>query len=243
MNLDVVPFSVQLSDVEFDYSSRLKEAQATSRPAFKCAQFAVKPTEHLFVYGPSGSGKTTLLGIITGILSPHSGVVSVLGTDLAKCTPSQKDAFRAQHIGYIFQQFNLVPYLSAKDNIMLSVLVSPARKAKLGENGGQELGRLAKALGIESILEKKPWELSVGQAQRVAAARALLGAPEIFICDEPTSSLDMDHRDRFVQTLIETATKQNSTVIFVSHDTSLRKHFSRSVLLTQINQGGNHVAD
>ena len=201
----------------------------------------VKAGEHLFIEGPSGSGKSTLLNLFAGVLSPKSGKISILDQNLAALSSSQKDSFRADHIGFIFQQFNLIPYLSVIDNIILPCSFTAIRKQKALQRSGDlktEAVRLLKALGLndQALFQRSVNELSVGQQQRVAAARAMLGSPEIIIADEPTSALDSAHRDAFINTLFNECEKENITLIFVSHDHSLKKHFSNHISLTDINQ-------
>jgi len=225
---------VQIRDLEFAY-------EATT-PVLRIEALDIKKLEKIFIFGPSGSGKTTLLGLLAGVLRARSGSVKILGRDLATMSASERDHFRGTHLGYIFQMFNLIPYLTAMDNITLSCRLNPERQAKLGggkvgESNINELAlRLASDLGISDILNKKATALSVGEQQRVAVARALLGAPELIIADEPTSALDSDHREKFLDLLFAEAKANDSTVLFVSHDRSLEKYFDRSVSLQEINR-------
>jgi len=201
----------------------------------------VKKGQHLFIQGPSGSGKSTLLNLLGGVLTPQSGDIEILGQQLDELSSSQKDAFRANHIGFIFQQFNLIPYLSVIDNITLPCTFSAPRKAKALKRSGsleKEATRLLAALGLDDadLLKRSVNELSVGQQQRVAAARAMLGSPEIIIADEPTSALDNDHRQAFIKILFEECQKEEITLIFVSHDSTLKDNFTHQINLQDINQ-------
>jgi len=201
----------------------------------------IKKGQHLFIEGPSGSGKSTLLNLLGGVLTPQSGELEILGQSLNQLSKSQKDSFRANHIGFIFQQFNLIPYLSVLDNITLPCTFSAARKSKALQRSGSlnaEAIRLLTALGLNDLelLQRSVNELSVGQQQRVAVARAMLGSPEIIIADEPTSALDNDHRQAFIKILFNECQKENITLIFVSHDASLKHYFTHSLNLQQINQ-------
>ena len=190
-----------------------------------------------FLFGPSGSGKTTLLGVLAGVLKPEEGEVSVLGRDLASLSGAERDAFRAEHIGYVFQMFNLIPYLSVLDNITLPVRMTAARRARLDGAGVKETARtLADHLQIGDLLQKPVTELSVGQQQRVAACRALIGAPEIIVADEPTSSLDFDRREAFLQLLFQECESAGATLMFVSHDRTLEPMFSHTISLPDINR-------
>lgn len=193
--------------------------------------------EKVFIYGPSGSGKTTLLGLLAGVLRADAGVVRVLGTDLTALSGRKRDALRAAHIGYIFQIFNLIPYLSVEENIVLPCRVSRERRDRLGGTDPHDAARsLAEALEIGGLLHEKVTKLSVGQQQRVAAARALIGSPELVIADEPTSSLDSDRRERFIELLFERCAEAGATLVFVSHDRQLEHAFDRALSLSDLNR-------
>lgn len=199
--------------------------------------------ERIFLHGPSGSGKTTLLGLIAGVLAPTVGRVQVLGQELGALGSAGRDRFRAAHVGYVFQMFNLIPYLSVRENITLPVRLSRLRRARLGgADPDQEATRLAAGLEIDALLDAPTAALSVGQQQRVAVARALMGAPELIVCDEPTSALDADRRDRFLELLFTSVQKAGSTLVFVSHDLSLAERFGRTLALAQLNRASARVA-
>jgi putative ABC transport system ATP-binding protein len=212
-------------------------AYTRSRTVLDIPSLRIERGEKVFIYGPSGSGKTTLLGLLAGVLRADSGAVRVLGTDLTTLSGHQRDLLRAEHIGYIFQLFNLIPYLSVEENIVLPCRVSQERRRRLnGVSAEQAAHTLAHALEIGDLLHEKVTRLSVGQQQRVAAARALIGAPELVIADEPTSSLDSDRRERFLELLFERCNAAGSTLIFVSHDRALERMFDRALSLTELNR-------
>ena len=197
--------------------------------------------ERVFLHGPSGSGKTTLLGLIAGILRPQGGNLAVLGADLGTMSGSERDSFRGERLGYVFQMFNLIPYLSVVENITLPCLLSAPRRARLMQAGSVASLELAAAaiaerLGIADLLGTPVTELSVGQQQRVAVARALLGAPELVIADEPTSALDSEHREDFLRLLFDETAHSGATVLFVSHDLTLAPLFQRALSLRDLNQ-------
>jgi putative ABC transport system ATP-binding protein len=194
----------------------------------------------LFLYGPSGGGKSTLLGLLAGVLLPREGTVSLLGTSWASLSGARRDAFRADHVGYIFQQFNLLPYLSVMDNVLLPCRFSRLRRQRAVTAAGSPRAAAAVLLqhvGLnESTWQRPALQLSVGQQQRVAAARALIGHPELVIADEPTSALDTALRDSFMALLLQQCRDAGSALIFVSHDSRLSTLFDRSLSLEQINQ-------
>lgn len=205
------------------------------RPAdafcLELANATVDAGKSLFLHGPSGSGKSTLLNLIGGVLLPARGAVSLLGQPLGELSASRRDAFRADHLGFIFQQFNLIPYLSVLDNVLLPCRFS-ARRAKRLSEPAAEARRLLAMLDLDPALLTRPAaELSVGQQQRVAAARALIGQPEILIADEPTSALDAERQAAFVELLLSEARQAGSAVVFVSHDLRLAAHFDQSLAL------------
>ena len=207
-------------------------------------EFKIKKHEHVFLQGPSGSGKSTLLGLVGGILVSESGTLKVLGQDIKNFTRSGRDSFRVDHLGFIFQLFNLLPYLSIEENVMLPLSFSSIRAKRAGRtkiDQVNEAHRLLKALALgEQLAEKSPvTELSVGQQQRVAAARALIGNPELIIEDEPTSALDADLRHSFLELLFGECKKAGSTLLFVSHDSTLSDLFSRKISMDEINNNVN----
>lgn len=206
--------------------------------------FQVTPGERLFVKGPSGSGKSTLLSLLSGVTTAVAGTVRVMGQELERLGSVQRDHFRADHIGYIFQMFNLIPYLSVVDNVMLPCRFSARRRSNALQRGKgleAEARRLLQHLDMDhpDLHRRAVTTLSVGQQQRVAAARALMGSPELLIADEPTSSLDSDRRESFIRLLFDECRGVGATLIFVSHDASLEHLFDRTIDLAKINRS-NH---
>lgn len=194
------------------------------KPVVDITSLEIKDGEHLFLYGKSGSGKSTFLNLLCGILTPNAGVIEVLGTELKTLSATQKDKFRADNFGAIFQEFNLLPYLSVEKNIALSCEFSKNKAANV-KNIKEEIKSLLNALELDVDLSTPAMNLSVGQQQRVAVARALIGKPKIIIADEPTSALDSDSKDSFMKLLFKQIEAQHSTLIFVSHDKSLSTNF------------------
>jgi putative ABC transport system ATP-binding protein len=227
--------AIELAGVEY--------AWVRGQPVLDVPEFSVARGERVFLKGPSGSGKSTLLGLVGGVLLPGRGHVRVLGQDLAALRGSARDTFRAAHVGFVFQMFNLVPYLSVLENVLLPVRFSAARRAKAGDLAA-EAHRLLHALGLgdDELQGRGVTQLSIGQQQRVAAARALLGRPEVVIADEPTSSLDWDARESFLQLLMHECAHAGTTLLFVSHDVTLERLFDRSVALAEINRAARRAA-
>jgi putative ABC transport system ATP-binding protein len=204
--------------------------------------FYLDAGEQVFLHGPSGSGKTTFLGLLAGVLQGAQGKLEVLGEDLIQSKSSRRDELRGAHMGYIFQMFNLVPYLTVEENILLPCQMSAKRRLRVaGGDLHKEAVRLAEALNIAPLLSKKATDLSVGQQQRVAAARALVGSPELIIADEPTSALDADHRTGFLKLLFAQCRERGASLLFVSHDASLMPLFSRQVSLSSVNEAAKGV--
>ncbi len=188
----------------------------------------------IFIHGASGSGKSTLLNLLTGVLTPTQGSISILDQSISHTKKAQLDSFRANHFGIIFQQFNLIPYLTVMENIMLPLSFSKHRLSKAQEYKSDihhQAMEILESLGLDehNISNRNITELSTGQQQRIAAARALIGAPEIIIADEPTSALDADAKHGFIDLLFNEVKKTNSTLIFASHDHTLATMFDRTL--------------
>ena len=198
--------------------------------------WSVKAGEKIFVHGPSGCGKSTFLNLISGMLVASDGRVDVLGKSLNKMSGRQRDTFRAHHIGYVFQQFNLIPYLDAISNIQLA---RHFNRGNITSQAQEEIEELLLSLNVSpSDWHKTTDKLSIGQQQRIAIARAFINKPEILIADEPTSSLDEENRYKFMSLLTDLVAKNNTTLVFVSHDNALSKNFDRSEAFSDISRVG-----
>jgi putative ABC transport system ATP-binding protein len=201
------------------------------------AELSVPAGGTLFLHGPSGCGKSTLLALMAGVLVAGRGSVSLLGQDWAALRPARRDARRADHVGVIFQQFNLLPYLSVLDNVLLPTRFSRRREQRCEGGAGASARSLLQQVGLHAPLwPRAARELSVGQQQRVAAARALIGAPELVIADEPTSALDAALRDEFMALLLGACRERGSTLVFVSHDERLAAQFHTRLDLRALNR-------
>ena len=229
--------AVEITDLRFAWSR-------ASDPVLDIPAFEIGSAERVFLRGPSGSGKSTLLGLIAGVLAPQTGQVRVLGEDMAAMSGARRDRVRGDQLGVIFQLFNLVPYLSVVQNVTLPLRFSSRRRKKLSGSPREEAERLLGRLGLgeTDLLSRKVSDLSVGQQQRVAVARALIGQPALVIADEPTSALDADARDRFIELLSEEASQSDAALLFVSHDAALAPHFQRAIDLADINRAAHQMA-
>lgn len=217
--------------------SNLSFAWPGHPPLLHIEALKMQAGERLFLQGPSGSGKSTLLGLIAGVLTPTSGQLNILGEDMTALSSAKRDHMRAARLGVIFQMFNLVPYLSVLENITLPLSFSKTRANALTRPAAEESRRLLSRLGLEdeSMLRRRVSDLSVGQQQRVAAARALIGSPDLIIADEPTSALDAETRDSFISLLTEETARTDAALLFVSHDPALATHFDRALNLAELN--------
>ena len=203
--------------------------------------------ERVFLRGPSGSGKTTLLSLVGGVILPQAGTVEVGGQALGALSAGARDRFRADHVGFVFQLFNLLPWLSARDNILLACRFAPQRRARIaaaGSTPAAEAARLAARLDRGAERRERPaTQLSVGQQQRVAAARALIGRPGLVVADEPTSALDADRQQTFIDLLLDECAAVGAALLFVSHDQRLAAHFDRVLDLGALVRAGLAAED
>jgi putative ABC transport system ATP-binding protein len=211
-----------------------------SQPTLDIESLRIEAGQGLMLTGPSGGGKTTLLSLAAGVLLAQQGAVELMGRDWASLPPAARDAHRVDHVGYIFQQFNLLPYLGVLDNVLLPCGFSRRRRERATASQGSTRAAaiaLLNALELPASLYHRPAsDLSVGQQQRVAAARALIGQPDIVIADEPTSALDEDRREAFMRLLMAQCAQAGSALLFVSHDTRLATHFGTVMDLPLINR-------
>lgn len=225
---------IALEDVQFGYGVRR---------VLDIPRLSIEQGSSVLLRGASGGGKSTLLGLLAGVLLPSRGHVEVAGRPLHTMRGAARDRFRADHLGVIFQQFNLLPFLSVRDNIALGLRFSRLRSERVSGPLDGEIARLLSALQLDPALMQRPaGTLSVGQQQRVAAARALIGRPALLLADEPTSALDRDAATAFLRLMSAQGQAAGTTVVVVSHDDSLQPLFDRTLALSQINlAGGDHA--
>ncbi|AEM51526.1 ABC transporter related protein [Stenotrophomonas maltophilia JV3] len=221
---------IALDDVQFGYGRRL---------VLDVPRLWIEQGSSVLLRGISGGGKSTLLGLLAGVLLPGKGSVEVAGQALQAMRGAARDRFRADHLGVIFQQFNLLPFLSVRDNIALGLRFSRLRSERISGSVDAEIVRLLRALQLDpALMQRRAGTLSVGQQQRVAAARALIGRPALLLADEPTSALDRDAATAFLQLMSAQCQAAGTTVLVVSHDDSLQSLFDRTIALSEINQAG-----
>jgi putative ABC transport system ATP-binding protein len=218
--------AIEIKDLIFRFSSDMD-------PVLCVPTWRVEPNERIFLQGDSGSGKSTLLGLLAGLRQPTSGDVTVLGTPISTLSGRKRDAFRAKNIGVVFQQFNLIPFLSVLDNILLAAEFAQVSSSAVRARGLELLERvnLDPALSL-----RKASQLSIGQQQRVAIVRALINSPALLLVDEPTSALDQANKETFLTLLHEVLDDANCAMIFVSHDPSIGELFEQRVAMGALNQ-------
>lgn len=217
---------LHMKDVRFRWPGRASFA-------LEVPSFDARRGETVLLLGESGSGKSTLLSLICGTIAAEAGEVTIDGTRLSGLTGGARDQFRAETIGVIFQQFNLLPFGSVVDNILLPLQFAPDRRARVSDPLA-EAASLSSALGLPDVQAAKAATLSVGQQQRVAVARALIGRPPLIIADEPTSALDANSQAAFLDLLFDQVRAHDTTLLMVSHDARLGERFDRVVQMAEI---------
>ncbi len=219
--------AVDMQDVRFAWGG--------GRFAIAVDDFRLEQGEHLLLTAPSGAGKSTLIALIAGVVQPQSGAIRIAGTDIVPMRASQRDAFRADSVGLIFQSFNLIPYLTALDNIVIPLSFAARRLKRLGgwSKASAQARVMLDDIGLPAarFSDQKAGQLSIGQQQRVAVLRALIGGPGLVMADEPTSALDRDHQQAFLKLLRRQTTQSGAGLIMVSHDLSLAPLFDRTAEL------------
>ncbi len=228
---------LSLQDVRFAWS-------AHAPPLLHVKAFSVARGERVFLHGASGSGKTTLLNLSSGVLLPQQGRLQLLGHELTTMPSAARDRLRGAEVGYIFQMFNLLPAFNALENVCAPCRFSAAKRQRVAAQGlsVEDAARhllLALQLDPQQLATQRVSRLSVGQQQRVAAARALLGAPPLIIADEPTSALDHDVREQFLDLLFAQCQKFNIALLLVSHARELGRRFDRSLAWRDLNRAGD----
>lgn len=219
------PF-VKVGSLRFTYAS--STPSRTDTPfVLHCDELCVERGESVAIVGPSGSGKTTLLSLIAGLILPDTGFVHVDGERIDRLDDAARRAYRVQKIGFVFQDFQLLDYLSVRENIALPFRIHPSMR--WSEQSQSDLLQVSRALGIEPLLSRRVQRLSQGERQRVAIGRALVTKPRLILGDEPTGNLDVANRDRVLDLILEQAALLSATVIMVTHDQGLLDRFDRVI--------------
>jgi putative ABC transport system ATP-binding protein len=208
--------------------SKIYEGSGMRTVAVDNVSIDIHQGEFVALVGPSGSGKTTLLALIAGLLQPSTGEVVIAGESLWKLNDAKRTAFRAKQIGFIFQSSNLVPYLSAVENVELMLKLNGTLDVEGRAWSRELLGRL----GMDQRISNLPTQMSGGQQQRVAIARALVHQPAIVLADEPTASLDTERALQVVQTLASLIHEQGRAGVMVTHDLRMCRYVDRVVRMT-----------
>ncbi len=214
---------LEVKNVKKIYTTRFAGNQVE---ALKNVSFSVEPREYVAIMGESGSGKTTLLNILASLDKPTGGKVYLKGNDLGKIKEKEMAAFRRQNLGFVFQDFNLLDTFSLKDNIFLPLVLS----GKKYDEMEKKIKPIAQRLGIEKLLEKYPYEVSGGQKQRAAIARAIITRPQLILADEPTGALDSKAADELL-TLFNAINEDGQTILMVTHSVKAASHAKRVLFI------------
>jgi len=199
-------------------------------PVLDVPHLEVSAGEQVVIRGRSGGGKTTLLNVIAGLATADQGRIVVNATDLTRLPEASRDRFRARHIGFVFQTFNLLPGFSALENVLLGMTFTGQR------NDSRRAAELLERVGLEHRLSHKPSALSVGEQQRVAVARALVNRPGLLLADEPTANIDPAHQQQVVDLLREVCRAENVAMLLVTHSLEVSGQFDRVEHLEQLNR-------
>jgi putative ABC transport system ATP-binding protein len=226
--INSLPDAIKLHNLNYTF-------QGSSLPVLSIPAWQVARNERVFLQGESGSGKSTLLGLLAGLQLPTLGEVEILGARMSALGVGKRDRFRAKHLGVVFQQFNLIPYLSALENVLLAAQFGTSDR----RGARQRAIELLESVNLPSSLhDRKAAALSIGQQQRVAIVRALINEPSLLLVDEPTSALDHNNRDAFLALLFDMLADMDCAMVFVSHDPTIGRLFDKQVRLAELNQVG-----
>ena len=198
-------------------------------------EILIKENSKTAIIGPSGSGKTTMLNLLAGILIPDKGTVNVSKVSVNKLSEKERRSFRIQNIGFVFQDFRLIPYLNVIDNILLPFRINSAIKPST--EAREQAQHLSEDLNISRLTKKYPSKLSHGEKQRVAIARALINSPKVILADEPTGNLDPENKNHIRDILFRSVEKQNATLIAVTHDHEMLEGFDNIIDFKKLRKG------
>jgi len=215
---------IEINDLTFEYPG--------SDFRFNLNSLNIKSGEKVALIGPSGYGKTTLLNLLSGILEPIRGTIHLNGTEVTKLADSQRRNFRITNIGFVFQNFELIEYLNVLDNIILSYRINPS--LSMNREVIDRAETISEQLGLGDKLKRNVGKLSQGEMQRVAICRAILNNPKIILADEPTGNLDPQNKEKIMEILFDYSSRENATLITVTHDHSLLKGFDEVLDMQQL---------
>ena len=205
--------------------------------ALSASEFRVARGETVAIVGPSGSGKSTFLNLIAGVLRPETGRIAVDDVEVSALGERQGRAFRAREVGFVFQDFGLLDYLTARDNILHPFRLSAALRLTAETRARAEA--LAERLGVDRLMNRRPGVLSQGERQRVAICRALLPAPSLILADEATGNLDPDNKRSILDLLFDAVAREGATLVAVTHDHELLPRFGRVVDFQDMTRGAD----
>lgn len=209
-----------------------KESSGTERSfSLRIPTFTLSKGSEMVIVGESGSGKTTLLNLIAGIITPDEGAVMLNGTDIATLSEAKRDRFRAAHVGCVYQTFNLLQGLTARENVLAATMFSGKKN-----NAEERATMLLARLGLKEKMHRRPRELSIGEQQRVAVARALVNTPALVLADEPTASVDARNARTVIDTMRELAHDESTSILTITHDAAVQAMFPISVAISDIVQ-------
>lgn len=217
---------IALIMIHFQHVSKVYARRGDSVTAFQCNDLSISQGEYVAVIGPSGSGKTTFLSLVGGMLSPTEGEIFLDAVSIYQLASSERSAIRRQLMGFVFQTFNLIPYLNALQNVQVPLCLSGMSPADQIDLARQSLERF----GLGDRLDHQPYELSVGQQQRVALARTLVNNPKLILADEPTGNLDPDSREVVLQAF-DQCHAEGRTIVMVTHDPVAARRAQRTLIL------------
>jgi len=206
--------------------------------ALRGVDITINQGEVVAIIGPSGSGKSTLMGILGGLDSPTQGSLQVAGVEITSMGENRLADIRNEYIGFVFQQFNLMPTLTAAENVALPVQFAARKKF----NPKQRAVELLSSFGLQGRLNNRPSQLSGGEQQRVAIARALANDPPLLLCDEPTGALDTENGNRVMDTLFQAQKESNTAVVIVTHDPRVASRADRTLVMTDGRFTNSNVA-
>ena len=225
-----------MSKILIDIKNLKYSFNKTSKFQLNIKKFILKKSDSIHIYGDSGAGKSTFLNLLSGTVNPQEGIINILGNDITKASSFKKDKIRGDHFGIVFQTFNLLPYLTVKNNILLGKAYSNRKQSLFNNDNNDEIKMIMDKLSLSynELINRKAFELSIGQQQRVAVARALIGRPEIILADEPTSALDKNNQKEFIDLLFKSLNENEQGLIMVSHDKKLSNKFKIVKNITDI---------